>query len=107
MERQCTAHRTSGEQCRKVAIRGGTVCASHGGSAPQVKLAAEERLKAMVEPALVELERIMRWADTDAVKLSAVKDILDRGLGKPQQHVDVTSQGEQIKAYVGVDLERV
>jgi hypothetical protein len=49
----------------------------------------------------------MNKADSDAVKLAAVRDILDRGLGKPQQHVDVTSQGEQIKAYVGVQLDKV
>jgi hypothetical protein len=31
----------------------------------------------------------------------------DHTYGKPQQHVDVTSQGDQIKAYVGVELDRV
>jgi len=79
----------------------------HGGSAPQVKLSAQERIREMVAPALVELERIMNQADSDAVKLQAVKDILDRGLGRPQQHVDVTSAGEQIKAYVGVEIDKV
>lgn len=37
----------------------------------------------------------------------ALKVLAEYAYGKPQQHVDVTSQGEQIKAYVGVDLERV
>lgn len=42
---RCTAHSTrTGEQCKKNAITGGTVCATHGGSASQVKRAAEQRL---------------------------------------------------------------
>jgi hypothetical protein len=39
--RRCTARRsTDGQPCRAWAIVGGTVCRSHGGSAPQVLLAA-------------------------------------------------------------------
>lgn len=41
--RRCTAHTGSGNQCRRAPIRGGTVCPSHGGRAPQVKAAAERR----------------------------------------------------------------
>lgn len=37
----------------------------------------------------------------------ALKLLAEYAYGKPQQHVDVTSQGEQIKAYVGVDLDKV
>jgi hypothetical protein len=38
---QCQAIVAStGEQCKKMAIAGGTVCRSHGGGAPQVKAAA-------------------------------------------------------------------
>ena len=43
IKRQCTAHVPAGRQGRRAAIRGGTVCASHGGSAGQVKLAAARR----------------------------------------------------------------
>lgn len=43
-ERRCSAtSKRSGIQCKKPAIPGGTVCAMHGGSAPQVKAAAEQR----------------------------------------------------------------
>lgn len=41
--RRCTAHTGSGNQCRRAPIRGGTVCPSHGGKAPQVRAAAERR----------------------------------------------------------------
>ncbi len=36
--------------CRRAAIRGGTVCATHGGQAPQVKAAAAERLADLIDP---------------------------------------------------------
>ena len=42
---QCTAtSRRSGNQCRAQAVLGATVCKMYGGSAPQVKAAAQRRL---------------------------------------------------------------
>jgi hypothetical protein len=43
IKRQCTARTRSGRQCRRSAIKGGTVCRVHGGAAGQVKLAAARR----------------------------------------------------------------
>jgi len=37
----------------------------------------------------------------------ALKLLAEYAYGKPQQHMDITTLGETIKAYVGVDLERV
>jgi hypothetical protein len=54
------------------------VCGAHGGRAPQSRLKARERLDEMVEPALVELRKLVARADSDGVRLSAIKDILDR-----------------------------
>lgn len=43
-DRQCTAtSKSTGRRCGKPAIIGGTVCAKHGGSAPQVKAKAAAR----------------------------------------------------------------
>ena len=43
--RGCTGHRSSdGGPCRKMPIRGGKVCEVHGGSASQVRAAADRRL---------------------------------------------------------------
>ena len=44
---RCTAKTSAGNPCKQRPIRGGTVCATHGGSAPQVRRKAEERLAAM------------------------------------------------------------
>ena len=41
---QCTATARSGTQCRRPAMRGGRVCASHGGKSPQARTAAARRL---------------------------------------------------------------
>lgn len=49
---RCLAHKKNGERCKRDAIRGGTVCPMHGGSAPQVKEAAELRLASVRDSAL-------------------------------------------------------
>lgn len=41
---RCIAHTTAAERCRRPAIRGGAVCTTHGGNAPQVRQAAYRRL---------------------------------------------------------------
>lgn len=40
---QCKATARSGEQCRRPSMKGGKVCASHGGKSPQAKAAAARR----------------------------------------------------------------
>ena len=79
--RRCTAMRSDKSgRCRKAAIIGGTVCASHGGAAPQVKAAARLRLQDLAEPAMAVLRDVM--ADPKAShgdKLRAAAEVLDRG----------------------------
>lgn len=41
---QCEAHRSDGQPCQASAILGGLVCEKHGGSAPQVRIAAGRRV---------------------------------------------------------------
>lgn len=77
--RICTARRTNGEPCRKVAIIGANVCATHGGSAPQVKRAARARLENAADRMAKELLRMAADDDVaDSVKLAAIRDALDR-----------------------------
>ena len=58
----------------------------HGGASPQAKRAAAERLAEEVDPLLTELFRIAKQSDSDAVRLAAIKDALDRaGLKAPER----------------------
>ena len=81
--RRCTGHVTSGprkgKRCLKAAIKGGTVCDTHGASAPQVINAAKERIRQyvaeMVDPDRV-LQEAARLAFSDLTTLFDEKDRL-------------------------------
>lgn len=62
----------------------------HGGSAPQVKLKAEERLLALQAPALDRLAKLIDLEDFPTVAMAAVRDVLDRTLGKPKESHEVS-----------------
>lgn len=113
-ERRCTAHSTrTGEPCKRAAILGGTVCSTHGGSAPAVKRKAAERLAALQDPAVDALQRsleaqtrqldrkgrVRTLGDDHAAQTRAATVVLDRtGLG-PSQTVDVRA-GERLAALI-------
>ena len=102
--RRCNAHSSrSGERCKKSAILGGSVCRTHGGSAPQVKRKALERIKELQTPAVEvlaqaidaeeqQLDRkgqVIGLGPDHAVRLRAATAVLDRtGMG-PHQGMDV------------------
>lgn len=69
----------------------------HGGSAPQVKLSARARLETYVDPALTALRNLVDTADSDSVRLSAIKDILDRaGVHADDAQVEATAAAMHI-----------
>ncbi len=75
----CSAHKTNGDPCRRRPINGGTVCATHGGRAPQVRAAAQRRILAAADRAAAAVVALMEDSETPhAVKLAAAKDLLDR-----------------------------
>jgi len=50
----------------------------HGGKAPQALRKAEERMRDLVHPAITGLAELIAHADQDSVRLSAIRDLLDR-----------------------------
>ncbi len=93
-ERRCTAHSSrTGDRCKNVAIKGGKVCRYHGGNAPHVIANARARLQNAADLMARELLGIALTAETESVKLTAIRDALDRaGLKAPSEVV--LSQGE-------------
>ena len=84
--RRCTARSSrTGKPCQRAPIVGGTVCATHGGRAPQVRRAAEARIAALVHPSLDTLARALEADDIHAA-IRAARDLLDRaGIGAPSR----------------------
>lgn len=99
--RVCTAKRSNGEPCNKPPIKGGTVCATHGGSAPQVRKKAALRLLELVDPAIAVLAREMVNADKSADRQRAANSVLDRA-GVPRTATVV--DGESAKSLL---VERI
>ena len=101
-DRRCTANAKGSQQrCRRAAIPGGTVCAKHGGSSPQVRAAAVRRLQEreavlavetfglprVVDPHTALLEELHRTAGAVAWLGALISDL---GRGKVQgEHVYV------------------
>jgi hypothetical protein len=75
------------------------VCIVHGGGAPQVKKAAEDRIRELVDPALNRLAKLIE-DDSSGVALGAVKDILDRAGYKPVERIQEEQTGELNIRYV-------
>ena len=93
--RKCTAKSSrTGLPCQKSPIKGGTVCRTHGGSAPQVKQAAEKRLEELRPAAIRYLDWLVSQREYPSAGLGAAKDILDRNDGRPHESVDMNVTGQ-------------
>lgn len=93
MKAQCTATNRQGKRCGKSPILGGTVCRLHGGAAPQVKLKAAQRLEAYQDKAIDRLFQLIEQTAFPSTALTAVRDVLDRTLGKPIEKVQNEHSG--------------
>jgi hypothetical protein len=82
----CSAHLSdgSGQGCKKAAMRGQSVCRSHGGAAPAARAAADRRLDALLPKALNRVEHTIDDMSIDAaVRLRASFGVMDRrGIGE-------------------------
>lgn len=83
-------------------------CKLHGGAttngkkhAKQLRQEAWDRILEMTDPALAELRRLVEGAESEDVRLRAVKDILDRaGLGAKHVHEHTGPDGGPIPVEV-------
>lgn len=86
-------------------MHGGARCRMHGGSAPQVREKAAERILALVDLALAGLSRILRSGETDVAKLRAIENVLDRaGFGRASRVQQEVSGGEGEPVRFTLDL---
>ena len=92
---RCSAQsKQSGQRCKRAVVPGARVCHYHGGAAPQVKEAADERLRALLYPAIQTLAELIDLKEFPTVRLGASKDILDRTMGTPKQTLKLESPSD-------------
>lgn len=81
---RCQAHRSNGDPCKAWAIVGGTVCRTHGGSAPQVRRKAQERIASRVLSAVdIAWKMIEDESVPAATRARLLIDLQDRAGLKP------------------------
>ncbi|RFZ35141.1 hypothetical protein DAVIS_04691 [Mycobacterium marinum] len=91
--RQCVGHKKNGERCKNAAILGGTVCKFHGGASKHVRNAARVRLANAADRLARELLKMATDDNvSDAVKLNAIRDALDRGGVGVKAEIELTAK---------------
>ena len=87
---RCVGHKKNGNRCKHAALNGANVCAYHGGRAPQVLNRAKVRIQEATEMAAKGLLEMAQDTNIpESVRLSAIKDVLDRGGLGAKQTVDI------------------
>ena len=88
-ERRCVARKNNGENCRRWAIQGGTVCKMHGAN-KRVLEKARRRVENNADKLMrVLLEFAYDETKSESSRLIAIRDALDRAGLKPSQTVEI------------------
>lgn len=100
--RRCTAKTAASgytERCKKAAVLGSNVCATHGAAAPQVKRKARERVRDLVDPllgliekAIEDLDRRRLYLHPSVVRLATL--VFDRAGLAPTTKLEVEDNRE-------------
>ncbi|EMY35755.1 hypothetical protein D477_002643 [Arthrobacter crystallopoietes BAB-32] len=89
--KKCSRIKNNGDPCGLYAIQGGSVCHKHGGSAPQVKKKAAERIAEAADDAAALLVQFMEDPKNDVkVRTQIAQDLLNRAGYNSRQAVDLT-----------------
>ena len=79
-------------------MKGQAICATHGGKAPQAlaKAAAalelaEMRLRGLAPVAVAQLESLVTGATSEAVRIGAALDLIDRSVGRATERIQVAA----------------
>lgn len=101
---KCSARKSNGDPCANSPMKGGTVCRSHGGAAPQVMRKAKERLENSAE----KMARLLLQMAEDpnvphAVRLAAIRDALDRAGITAKQTLEVEAEWQTVIADIITD----
>lgn len=100
---KCVARNRRGDPCRLPPVKGAAVCHKHGGSAPQVKRKAAERIANASDVAAVKLVQLIQDPSVPyAIQLAAAKDLLDRAevTGKAKVELEVKPWEELLSGIV-------
>jgi hypothetical protein len=99
----CIFDDPSGQPCTRFAIPGGFFCIRHGGNTHEAREAAKMRLLALVEPALVALNRALAAEDL-SVATKAAMVILDRAGFGPKATLVNEQQAQDLSSLSKNDL---
>ncbi len=105
---RCSAHSSrTGEPCRRWAVRGAEVCATHGGRAPQVKRCARERLDSLLDPAIDLLGEVLKAGPAGRHAMRAVVAVLDRCGYPASRNVAIEDPAKALAELLGVDVSQL
>ena len=96
----CQAHKQNGDACKAPAIRGTTVCRVHGGSAPQVRAAAQRRLLEAADPVAARLVHLALNSDDEKVQLAACRDLLDRVAVTSPKQIEILPDAALVQQWI-------
>ena len=79
-------------------MKGQSICATHGGRSPQALTRAEKmvelaelKLRGLAGPAVATLEDLVTNASSEAVRLAAARDLVDRSVGRATERIQVAA----------------
>jgi hypothetical protein len=83
---------SEGYPCDNHPVKGTTTCRSHGGTAPQIKRGARERLNELAVPAVKGLRKAIRNKKDPSNRVKASIAVLDRTGFHPKQTIEVETK---------------